>query len=248
VGHAALELAGVTKAFGGLLAVQNVTMSVSERERQAVIGPNGAGKTTLFNLITGQVPVTSGRIRLFGEDVTGLPVHKRVARGMARTFQITNLFPALSVWDNIMLAAQGLSPIKFNMLKPVARRGELAKRVEQALEAVGLGDKGDMAARELSHGEQRQLEIALALVSQPKLLLLDEPAAGLSAGERRTMTELIRNLPEDLTLILIEHDMDLALGLVNWVTVLQDGRAIAADHPDAIRRNEEVQEVYLGAG
>jgi branched-chain amino acid transport system ATP-binding protein len=248
VGHAALELAGVTKAFGGLLAVQDVTMSVRERERQAVIGPNGAGKTTLFNLITGQLPVTSGRISLFDDDVTRIPVHKRVARGMARTFQITNLFPALSVGDNVMLAAQGLSPIKFSMLKPVAGRGELAERVDQALKAVGLQEKGGMPARELSHGEQRQLEIALALVSRPKLLLLDEPAAGLSAGERRTMTELIRNLPDDLTLILIEHDMDLALGLVNWVTVLQDGRVIAADHPDAIRRNETVQEVYLGAG
>jgi branched-chain amino acid transport system ATP-binding protein len=138
VNHAALELAGVTKAFGGLMAVQDVTMSVRERERQAVIGPNGAGKTTLFNLITGQLPVTSGRISLFDDDVTRIPVHKRVARGMARTFQITNLFPALSVGDNVMLAAQGLSPIKFNMLKPVARRGELAERVEQALQAVGL--------------------------------------------------------------------------------------------------------------
>jgi branched-chain amino acid transport system ATP-binding protein len=230
------------------VAVSNVTLSIRERERQAVIGPNGAGKTTLFNLITGQLSVTSGRIVLFGEDVTGLPVHRRVARGMARTFQITNLFPRLTVWENVMLAAQGLSRTKFNMLRPVSRRGELAERVERALEDVGLRDKADRLTRELSHGEQRQLEIALALVSRPKLLLLDEPAAGLSAAERVTMAGLIRGLPDDLTLMLIEHDMDLALGLVDWVTVLQDGSVIVADRPDAIRRNEQVQEVYLGAG
>jgi branched-chain amino acid transport system ATP-binding protein len=247
-GALALELDGVTKAFGGLVAVSDVTLSVRERERQAVIGPNGAGKTTLFNLITGQIPLTSGRISLFGQDVTGLPVHKRVARGMARTFQITNLFPTLRVWENVMLAAQGLVPTKFSMLKPVSRKSDLAERVDDALEAVGLADKASVRARELSHGEQRQLEIALALVSQPKLLLLDEPAAGLSAGERRTMARLIDNLPPDLTLILIEHDMDLALRLVSWVTVLQDGQVIVADQPDAIRNNEQVQEVYLGAG
>ena len=244
----ALALEGVTRAFGGLVAVSNVTLSIRERERQAVIGPNGAGKTTLFNLITGQLPVTSGRITLFGEDVTGLPVHRRVARGMARTFQITNLFPRLTVWENVMLAAQGLSRTKFSMLRPVSRRGELAERAERALEDVGLREKAGVATRELSHGEQRQLEIALALVSRPKLLLLDEPAAGLSAAERVTMTRLIRRLPAELSLILIEHDMDLALGLVDWVTVLQDGSVIVADRPDAIRRNEQVQEVYLGAG
>ena len=244
----ALELNGVTKAFGGLVAVSDVSVAIPARDRQAVIGPNGAGKTTLFNLITGQLPVTSGRIALFGEEITKLPVHRRVARGMARTFQITNLFPALTVWDNVMLAAQGLSGVKFSMWRPISRRGELAERVDRALEDVGLADKAQVTARELSHGEQRQLEIALALVSRPRLLLLDEPAAGLSAAERVTMTSLIRQLPTELTLVLIEHDMDLALGLVNWVTVLQDGKVIVADGPDAIRRNEKVQEVYLGAG
>ena len=244
----ALQLDGVTKAFGGLVAVSDVTFDVPERAREAVIGPNGAGKTTRFNLITGQLPVSSGRITLFGEDITKLPVHRRVARGMARTFQITNLFPALTVWNNVMLAAQGLSGVKFAMLLPVARRGELAERVEQALADVGLADKAEVAARELSHGEQRQLEIALALVSRPRLLLLDEPAAGLSAAERVTMGRLIRQLPAELTLILIEHDMDLALGLVEWVTVLQDGSVIVQDRPDAIRQNAKVQEVYLGAG
>jgi branched-chain amino acid transport system ATP-binding protein len=244
----ALRLDGVTKAFGGLVAVSDVTFNVPERARQAVIGPNGAGKTTLFNLITGQLPVSSGRIALFGEDITKLPVHRRVARGMARTSQITNLFPALTVWNNVMLAAQGLSGVKFAMLRPVARRGELGQRVEQALADVGLAEKSEVAARELSHGEQRQLEIALALVSRPRLLLLDEPAAGLSAAERVTMARLIRRLPQELTLILIEHDMDLALGLVEWVTVLQDGHVIVQDRPDAIRQNAKVQEVYLGAG
>jgi branched-chain amino acid transport system ATP-binding protein len=244
----ALELNAVTKAFGGLVAVSDVTFSIPQRERQAVIGPNGAGKTTLFNLITGQLPVTSGRVSLFGDDVTRLPVHRRISKGMARTFQITNLFPALTVWDNVMLAAQGLSGVKFTMLRPVSRRGELAERTARALEDVNLADKARVTARELSHGEQRQLEIALALVSRPRLLLLDEPAAGLSAAERVTMAHLIRGLPDDLTLVLIEHDMDLALGLVNWVTVLQDGKVIVQDRPDRIRENEKVQEVYLGAG
>jgi branched-chain amino acid transport system ATP-binding protein len=244
----ALELDGVTKAFGGLVAVDRVTLSVEERERRAVIGPNGAGKTTLFNLITGLLPVTAGRIRLFGEDVTGQPVHRRVAAGIGRTYQITNLFPALTVADNVRLAAQGLSPSKFQMLRPVARRGPLQERVEQALAAVGLLERADLLARELSHGEQRQLELALALAVQPKLLMLDEPGAGLSAAERGTMFQLIQGLPDNLTLIIIEHDMDLALRLVERVTCLHNGRVIAEDSPEAIVENETVQQVYLGAG
>ncbi|MCC7104243.1 MAG: ABC transporter ATP-binding protein [Chloroflexi bacterium] len=242
----ALELDNVTKAFGGLVAVDDVTLRVLERERRAVIGPNGAGKTTLFNLITGALPVTAGRILLFGHDVTRDPVHRRVAAGIGRTYQITNLFPALSVVDNVRLAAQGLSPGKFQFLRPVPRRGELQDRVEQALAAVGMLDRSEHQAQELSHGEQRQLELAVALAVHPKILMLDEPAAGLSAAERVVMFDLIQSLPRDLTLVIIEHDMDLALRLVERVTCLHNGRVVAEDSPSEIVHNQLVQEIYLG--
>ncbi len=245
---AALELEGVTKAFGGLVAVADVSLRVFEHERRAVIGPNGAGKTTLFHLISGELPVTSGRIRLFGEDITRLPAPQRVGRGLRRTYQITNIFPRLTVFENVMLAAQGLSPRKFNLLWPVPRRGPLAERVERALVDVDLAGKADVPARELSHGEQRQLELALALVGEPRVLLLDEPAAGLSAAERAHMAELVRQLPPTLTLVIIEHDMDLVLNLVDRVTCLYNGRVVADETPTTIRHNRTVQEIYLGVG
>ena len=244
----ALELEGVTKAFGGLVAVSDVSLRVAARERRAIIGPNGAGKTTLFRLISGEFPVTSGRIRLVGEDVTTLPPHRRVGRGLGRTYQITNIFPALSVRDNVSLAAMGLAPTKFDLLRPVARRGTLAERVEQALAAVELQDKAHVQARELSHGEQRQLELALALAGQPRVLLLDEPAAGLSAAERGLMAALVRGLPPELTLVIIEHDMDLVLNLVDRVTCLHNGSVVADESPATIRHNKTVQEIYLGVG
>jgi branched-chain amino acid transport system ATP-binding protein len=244
---AALELRGVTRSFGGLVAVDQVTLRVAEQERRAIIGPNGAGKTTLFNLITGAIPVTSGQITLFGRDVTGQPVHRRVAAGIGRTYQITNLFPALTVADNVRLAAQGLSPNKFQLFRPVPRSGPLQERVERALAAVGLADKAGVMTRELSHGEQRQLELALALAVQPRVLMLDEPAAGLSAAERITMTRLIQELPRDLTLVVIEHDMDLVLKLVDRVTCLHNGRVIADESPGEIVNNQTVQEIYLGS-
>jgi branched-chain amino acid transport system ATP-binding protein len=244
----ALELEGVTKAFGGLIAVADVTLRVAERERRAVIGPNGAGKTTLFHLISGELPVTAGRVRLFGEDITRLPPPARVGRGLRRTYQITNIFPRLSVYENVMLAALGLTGQKFDPLRPVPRRGELAERVERALADVDLAEKRRVPARELSHGEQRQLELALALVGEPRVLLLDEPAAGLSSAERAQMAALVRNLPDTLTLVIIEHDMDLVLGLVERVTCLHNGRVVADEAPATIRHNQTVQEIYLGVG
>ena len=244
---AALELEGVTRAFGGLVAVAQVSLSVPQRERRALIGPNGAGKTTLFNLISGELAVTRGRVRLFGEDITARPPNARVGRGLGRTYQITNIFPALSVADNVLLAAMGLATTKFHPLRPVPRRGALPERVEQALLAVGLQEQARAPARELSHGAQRQLELALALAGQPRLLLLDEPAAGLSAAERALMSELVRGLPADLTLVIIEHDMDLVLNLVDRVTCLHNGRVIADESPATIRDNQLVQDIYLGA-
>lgn len=243
----ALKLEGVTKDFGGLRAVNDVSIEVEPGERRAIIGPNGAGKTTLFNLITGELPVTKGRISIFGRDVTGAPPHRRIAAGIGRTYQITNIFPGLTVRENILLAAQGLSSAKFAPHRNAAGSGEIWDKAVQALEDTGLSQIQDTPAGELSHGEQRQLELALALAGNPKVLLLDEPAAGLAASERSQMAELVRGLPQDLTLVLIEHDMDLALRLVDRVTCLHFGKVIAEDTPDRIRENEMVQEVYLGA-
>ena len=242
----ALELDGVTRAFGGLVAVADVTLRVPWRERRAIIGPNGAGKTTLFRLISGEMAVTQGRIKLFGQDVTRLPAHQRVGRGLGRTYQVTNVFPNLSVEDNVVLAAMGLSLAKFQPLLPVPRRGPQRERVDEALEQVGLRERAREHVARLSHGEQRQLELALALVSRPRVLLLDEPAAGLSSAERTRMAALVRNLPLELTLVIIEHDMDLVMNLVDRVSCLHNGRIVAEETPSTIRQNQMVQEIYLG--
>jgi len=245
---AALLLEDVSKDFGGLRAVDNVSIRVEPGERRAIIGPNGAGKTTLFNLITGELPLTSGRILLFGQDITHTPPHRRIGLGLGRTYQITNIFPGLTVEENVLLAAQGLSGIKFALHRGIPRNGQIRSKALKALEDLRLTQVRDVPAEDLSHGEQRQLELALALAGDPRVLLLDEPGAGLAAGERALMAELIRNLPHELTVVLIEHDMDLALGLVERVTCLHFGRVIAEDEPDRIRENEMVQEIYLGAG
>ncbi len=245
---AALLLENVSKDFGGLRAVDNVSLRVEPGERRAIIGPNGAGKTTLFNLITGELPLTGGRILLFGQDITHTPPHQRIGLGLGRTYQITNIFPGLTVEENVLLAAQGLSGIKFALHRGIPRNGQVRDKALRALEGLQLIEVKDVPAEDLSHGEQRQLELALALAGNPRVLLLDEPAAGLSAGERVLMADLIRSLPRDLTIVLIEHDMDLAMGLVERVTCLHFGRVIAEGEPDHIRENEMVQEIYLGAG
>jgi ABC-type branched-subunit amino acid transport system ATPase component len=244
--RAALELNGVTKAFGGLVAVADVTLSIAERERRALIGPNGAGKTTLFHLVSGELSVTRGRIRLFGEDVTRLPPNARVGRGLGRTYQITNIFPALSVEDNVMLAAMGLGATKFDLLRPVSRRGHLAERAEQALRAVALQDYARVPARELSHGAQRQLELALALASRPRVLLLDEPAAGVPPEESREVLATLSRLPADVTVLLIEHDMDLVFRFAERISVLMNGALLVDGTPEDVARDPRVRDVYLG--
>ncbi len=244
----ALTLENVAKDFGGLRAVDQVSLRVPVGERRAIIGPNGAGKTTLFNLISGELPVTQGKIILFGQDVTAMPPYRRVGLQMGRTYQITNVFQKLSVEENVLLAAQGLSNIKYAFHRTLPRRGAIYEQMTSALQSTGLTDKAHLPAQKLSYGEQRQLELALALATGPRVLLLDEPAAGLSAVERTRIAALIRSLPKSLTIVLIEHDMDLALGLVDQVTCLHFGRVIAEGTPDAIRVNATVQEVYLGAG
>ncbi len=244
----ALELNSVSKAFGGLRAVDGVSLRVPVGERRAIIGPNGAGKTTLFNLISGELSATEGKIILFGQDVTKMPPHRRVALRLGRTYQITNVFQGLSVEENVILAAQGLSNQKYSFYKLTPRTGPLFDKVTSALQNTGLADKAHLPAKKLSYGEQRQLELALALATDPKVLMLDEPAAGLSAVERTRIAALVRSLPRTLTIILIEHDMDLALGLVDMVTCLHFGKVIADADPAAIRENATVQEIYLGAG
>lgn len=242
----ALVLENVTIAFGALKAVDDVSLSVKRGERRAIIGPNGAGKTTLFNAITGVFPPTSGRITFEGKDVTRMPAQKRARLGMSRTFQITNLFPTMTVEENMQLALRGTDPSKFSMLGSTRLTPEEQDRVASALRMSRLEERGSVAVNELSYGEQRQLEMAMALVSRPRLLLLDEPAAGLSPAERVMVADIIRSLPHDLTMVLIEHDMELVLNLVDWVTCLNNGQLLAEGSPEEIRTNQHVQDVYLG--
>ena len=242
----ALELDGVSKHFGGLRAVDGVALAVRPGERRALIGPNGAGKTTLFNLISGALPVSSGRITLFGRDVTHAPAHHRAAHGLARTFQITNLFPDLTVRENCLLAIQAQTRSRFAMLRPVGRFDNLQTRARATLEAVGLTRIVDAVVRNLSHGEQRQLEIALALAGRPRMLLLDEPTAGLSPAESRLMAGLLARLDPAITVLMIEHDMDIALELSPHVTVLHYGCVIADGSRDEVRADPQVREIYLG--
>jgi branched-chain amino acid transport system ATP-binding protein len=245
---AILILENVVKNFGGLRAIDDVSIRVEPGQRRAIIGPNGAGKTTLFNLITGELPVTAGRILLSGRDITSMPAHARIGAGLGRTYQITNVFPGLTVGENIQLAAQGLSRTKFSFHRPIPRDGQIHDKVFKTLEDLQLTRVTDVMASDLSYGEQRQLEIALALAGEPIVLLLDEPGAGLGAAERAAIAALIRRLPAELTVVLIEHDMDLALGLVDWVTCLHYGAVIVEDAPNRIRENEEIREIYLGVG
>ncbi len=242
-----LELDQICRRFGGLEAIRDVCLSVPAGTRRAIIGPNGAGKTTLFNIITGELAPTSGRLQLFGRDVTRLPAHARAAMGLGRTFQITNLFGPLTVEENVLLAAQALSPSKYAMARPLSRDVAVRDRARALLEPAGLWAKRDVEVRVLSYGEQRQLEVLLALAGRPRLLLLDEPAAGLSPGERREMARFIKGLDSELTILLIEHDMDVAFEVVEAITVLHFGCVIAQGSKAEVRANPSVQEIYLGA-
>jgi branched-chain amino acid transport system ATP-binding protein len=227
--------------------VDGVELAVRPGERRALIGPNGAGKTTLFNLIAGVLAVSVGRIELFGRDVTRMPPHRRAALGLTRTFQVSNLFPTLTVRENCLLAVQALSPVKLAMHRRLSGYRALHARVDETLQAVGLTDRAGATVRNLSHGEQRQLEIALALAGQPRVLLLDEPTAGLSPAESASMARLLGQLDPAITVLIIEHDMDIALELARHVTVLHYGRVIADGTREAVRADPTVREIYLGA-
>jgi branched-chain amino acid transport system ATP-binding protein len=240
-----LRLRGIGRRFGGLDAVREVDLEVRPRERRAILGPNGAGKTTLFNLISGEFPPTSGTVELFGSDVTTEPARRRARMGLSRTFQTSRLFRDLTVEDNVYLAVLGVGD---GHLRPVLSRAdaEMRERAREVATEMGLGEALDHMVAVLSHGEQRQLEVAMARATNPKLMMLDEPAAGLSRGERQRLTELLMALDPGITLILIEHDMDVALRVVDWVTMMHDGRVIAEGTPAEIRANETVHELYLG--
>lgn len=243
-----LRTVGLRKHYGGLRAVDGVDLEVREGERRAIIGPNGAGKTTLFHLLSGEVPATDGRIFLFGQDVTRLPSYRRAALGVGRTYQVTNLFPRLSVLENTLLATFGLRWGKYDPWRPAIRHGRAVEEARRLLEEFGLWEKRDWPIGSLSYGEQRQLEIVLALAGRPRLLLLDEPTAGLSPAETQVVTRIVQRLDPRITVLLIEHDMDVAFEVAQRVTVLHFGRVLAEGTVEEVRANPEVQGIYLGVG
>jgi branched-chain amino acid transport system ATP-binding protein len=242
----ALRLDGLGKSFGGLRALHDIDLQLQPGERHAIIGPNGAGKTTLFHVITGILPASTGRVLLFGRDVTAWPSQRRTALGMARTFQITSLFSKLSVLDNVLLAINGLRPIKFVGWRFLSSYREVYDKARALLAEVGFLDRQDVEVRHLSHGEQRQLEIVVGLAGDPRLLLLDEPAAGLSSGESLEMARFLGRLDRNLAMLLIEHDMEVVFDVADRVTVLHFGEVLETGLAADVRRSEQVREIYLG--
>ena len=245
---ALLEIEHLTRYFGVLGAVNGVSLSVEARERRAIIGPNGAGKTTLFNLITGHLVPTGGRIVFDGAPVTGLSPHAIARRGLSRSFQRTNVFPRLSVLENLRLAGAAAQRGSYRLFGSIAALPLPLRRAREVAEAVGLAGRLDEPAGRLSYGEQRQLEVGIALAISPKLLLLDEPTAGMSPEETHRMTRLLMALPREVTLLIIEHDMDVVFSLADRITVLHYGEVLTEGVPDAVRVDARVYEVYLGTG
>ncbi|MEQ1952220.1 ABC transporter ATP-binding protein [Mesorhizobium sp. CN2-181] len=244
-GAHALELDGVARHFGALVALTGISMKIAAGERRAVLGSNGAGKTTLFNAITGDFLPTAGRIKFFGEDVTDLPPHERIRRGLRRTYQISQLFKGLSVLDSIFLACRGVSRRRFSLLRPASTDVNMAQ-AESILNAVHLEGDRDTLVATLSHGQQRQLEIALALAGAPRFILFDEPAAGLSPTERRDLVAILNALPKHIGYIIIEHDLDVALRVSEYVSMMHNGRLFKEGTPREIEADPQVQEIYLG--
>jgi branched-chain amino acid transport system ATP-binding protein len=242
-----LRLRGVGRRFGGVHAVRDVDLEIRPGERRAILGPNGAGKTTLFNVISGEFGPTSGSIELFGRDVTSEPGRKRARLGLSRTFQTSKLFLGLTVEDNLYLAVLGARDGHLRIVRS-RKDAQMRERAREMAGVVGLEDVLDREVGELSHGEQRQLELGMARATGPKLMMLDEPAAGLSRAERVRLTELLLDLDPEITLILIEHDMDVALGVAEWVTMMHNGTVLVEGTPEEIRANQTVHELYLGSG
>ena len=241
-----VTIENLAKVFGGLRAVDGVSLQVEAGERRALIGPNGAGKTTLFHCITGTLQPTSGSVKLFNTDVTYLPEHRRTKLGMGRTFQITNVFTDLSLAENLALAIVGTDRRKWIWHRPIGWLPDIRAQALAGLDAVGLKDRADDLAKLLSYGERRQLELALALNTNPGVLFLDEPCAGLSPSERQRLVKMIRGLPREITVVMIEHDMDVALGLADRVTVMNRGRVMVEGTPAEVQSDPEVRSVYFG--
>jgi branched-chain amino acid transport system ATP-binding protein len=242
----ALVVEKLTKDFGGVRAVNDVSFSVEPGERLAIIGPNGAGKTTLFQLLSGMLTPTSGRIFVFGKDITKLPAHQRAALGIGRTFQITNLFLNLTVLDNVLLALEATGMTRYNLIRPVSSYRHLVGQAEDILRQWGLSDRRDFPVRSLSYGEQRQLEIMLTLSQNRSFLLLDEPTCGLSPEEAQSFVSIIRGFSRDFTVLLIDHDMDVTFGIAEKVMVLHYGTVVAFGSPEEVKNNPQVQEIYMG--
>jgi branched-chain amino acid transport system ATP-binding protein len=241
----ALTLQGVTLAFGALKAIDDVTFSVAAGERRAVLGANGAGKTTLFNAITGDFPPTAGRVLFFGEDVTNMPPYERIRKGLRRTYQSSLLFRELSVRDNLFLAVRGVTNGRFSFFRTRASH-PTSMMVEDLLGHVRLDHLADTPVADLSHGQQRQLEVGIALSGAPRFILFDEPAAGLSPAERRELVAILNGLPRHIGFVLIEHDLDIALRVVEQVTIMNNGRVLKHGTPEAIENDAEVQAIYMG--
>jgi branched-chain amino acid transport system ATP-binding protein len=246
VADALLQIGGLSKRFGGIVASDGITLEVPRGELHAVIGPNGAGKTTLIAQLTGQLLPDTGTVRFAGDDITMLPMHARSLRGLARSFQITSLFLDFTALDNVMLAVQAHAGHSFHFWRAARSEPELRDPARAALERVGLAARADWPASALSHGEHRQLELAMALAGRPRMLLLDEPMAGMGPEESARMVKLLRELKGGVTILLIEHDMEAVFALADRITVLVYGRVIASGTPADIRANPQVRDAYLG--
>ncbi len=243
----ALAVCDVSRNFGGVVALSNISFEVEPGERRLIIGPNGAGKTTLFNMLSGAFPVSGGTVTLFGRDITDLPAFARARMGLSRTFQITNLFPRLTVLDNILLALQANDKAAASLFHRMRANCVLYERADALLQEWNLKAIAGRLTKDISYGEQRQIDLILAMALAPKVLLLDEPTAGLSAAEVVRVVGMIRDLPNDMTILMIEHDMDVAFSLADRITVLHQGRLIAEGDVAAIRNDPQVTEIYLGA-
>jgi branched-chain amino acid transport system ATP-binding protein len=241
-----LRIENLVRRFGGIVATDNLSLDIARGELHAIIGPNGAGKTTLISQLIGQLRPTAGTIRFAGEDITHLPAWKRSRLGLARSFQITSLLPNFTAADNVALAAQARDGHSFRFFGNARKEKGLRETAQATLDRVGLGSRADVVVSKLSHGEQRELELAVALATQPQLLLLDEPMAGLGITESSRMVKLLAELRREVTIVLVEHDMNAVFALADRITVLVYGRVIASDVPAAIRTNDEVKRAYLG--
>jgi branched-chain amino acid transport system ATP-binding protein len=248
VADALLQIDGLAKHFGGVVASDNIVLGVTRGELHAVIGPNGAGKTTLIGQLTGEIEPNAGRIEFDGRDITALPTHERSQLGLARSFQITSLFLDFTALDNVAFAVQAHAGHSFSFWHDAREETALREPASAALARVGLSHRADVMVSKISHGEQRQLELAMALATKPRLLLLDEPMAGLGPEESGRMVETLRELKQELTILLIEHDMEAVFALADRISVLVYGRVIASGAPAEIRANAEVRQAYLGEG